>query len=95
MLSYVPRETTCAYKTKSESMSSTMGSNRQEFSESTHNEFRLKRFSSQSAYEVAKEKDRAVIKFEELRFLATKTDGLSEEDAEIIEMQKEEIRQNY
>ncbi|GJT99486.1 hypothetical protein Tco_1109825 [Tanacetum coccineum] len=43
----------------------------------------------------AQEKDWAVIKFEELRFLATKTDGLSGEDLEIIEMQKEEICRIY
>ncbi|GJT46882.1 hypothetical protein Tco_0955597 [Tanacetum coccineum] len=48
-------------------------------------EFRLKR-------KLAQEKDRAVIKFEELRFLATKTDGLSEKDAENKSGQNIDVR---
>ncbi|GKA04616.1 hypothetical protein Tco_0683736 [Tanacetum coccineum] len=74
-----------AKKTKSESTSGTSGSNTQVFADSMTTEFRLKR-------KLAQEKDRAVIKFEELRFLATKTDGLSEEDAENKSGQNIDVR---
>ncbi|GJU36044.1 hypothetical protein Tco_1184398 [Tanacetum coccineum] len=48
-------------------------------------EFRLKR-------KLAQEKDQAVIKFEELRFLTTKTNELSEEDAENKSGQNIDVR---
>ncbi|GKD22007.1 hypothetical protein Tco_1223710 [Tanacetum coccineum] len=69
-----------AKKTKSESSSRTAGSQTRVCSDAMQNELRLKRESQQ-------EKDRAVIKFEELWFLATRTDGLSPQYAVIIEMQ--------
>nr|GEU66064.1 Ras-related protein RABD2b-like isoform X1 [Tanacetum cinerariifolium] len=74
--------TMCGKKNKSESTSGTSGSNTQVFLDSMSTEFKLK-------WKLAQEKDRVVIKFKESRFLATKTDGLSGEDLEIIEMQKE------
>ncbi|GJT27154.1 hypothetical protein Tco_0907429 [Tanacetum coccineum] len=77
-----------AKKMKSESSSGTAGSQTSVFTETMSNELRLKR-------ESAQEKVWTVIKFEELRFLATKTDGLLREDLEIIEMQKEQIRAKY
>ncbi|GJV17194.1 hypothetical protein Tco_1362517 [Tanacetum coccineum] len=82
---HVPREHMQQKKMKSESTSGTSGSNTQVFADSMTTEFRLKR-------KLAQEKDRAVIKFEELRFLATKTDGLSEEDAENKSGQNIDVR---
>ncbi|GKC32134.1 hypothetical protein Tco_1039428 [Tanacetum coccineum] len=58
-------------KTKSESSSCTAGNQTSVFADSMSTEFRLKR-------ESAQEKDRTVIKFEELRFLTTKTDRNTE-----------------
>ncbi|GKB77240.1 retrovirus-related pol polyprotein from transposon TNT 1-94, partial [Tanacetum coccineum] len=43
-------------------------------------EFRLKREVAESAYEVAKEKDRTVMLLEEMKFLAISTKDLSEDD---------------
>ncbi|GJR82413.1 hypothetical protein Tco_0153198 [Tanacetum coccineum] len=58
------------------------------FTDVMQNELRLKRESQQ-------EKDRIVIKFEELRFLVARTDRLSSQDAAIIEMQKDLIWAKY
>nr|GFA61832.1 hypothetical protein [Tanacetum cinerariifolium] len=46
----------------------------------------------QSAYEVAKEKDRALMRLKELRFLGTSTTWMSDEDVEMINIQNDEIR---
>ncbi|GJY73124.1 mitochondrial fission 1 protein A-like protein, partial [Tanacetum coccineum] len=53
----------------------------------TH-ELRLKREAAEKAFEVAKEKDRTVMRLEEKKFLAISTKDLSEDDAYWIEMQK-------
>ncbi|GJZ27001.1 hypothetical protein Tco_0571254, partial [Tanacetum coccineum] len=74
-------------KTKSESSSRTAKNQTSVFTNSMSIEFRLKR-------ESAQEKDRTVIKFEELRFLTTKTDGLSEEDANSSRCKKNLFGQN-
>ncbi|GJX86067.1 hypothetical protein Tco_0336841 [Tanacetum coccineum] len=55
---------------------------------------RLKWKATQSAYVVRKEK-RAILKFKELRFLATNTTRMLEEDAETIKLQKDEICERY
>ncbi|GKD92733.1 hypothetical protein Tco_1372570 [Tanacetum coccineum] len=77
-----------AKKMKSESSSSTAGSQTTVFADTMQNELRLK-------WESQQEKDRTVIKFEELRFLATRTYGLSPQDVSIIEMQKGLIRAKF
>ncbi|GJT05275.1 hypothetical protein Tco_0839737 [Tanacetum coccineum] len=77
-----------AKKTKSESSSGTARSQSGMFADAMQTELRLK-------WESQQENDRTVIKFEELRFLATKTDDLSPQDAAIIEMQKDLIRAKY
>ncbi|GJV04580.1 hypothetical protein Tco_1338149 [Tanacetum coccineum] len=49
----------------------------------------------QSAYEVAKEKDRRIVILEEMKFLVISTKDLSEDDAYYINTQKEAIKQKY
>nr|GEV69840.1 hypothetical protein [Tanacetum cinerariifolium] len=73
-----------ANKTKSKSSSGTARSQTGVFADAMQKEMRLKRESQQK-------KDRTVIKLKELRFLATRTDGLSPQDAAIIEMQNDLI----
>nr|GEX28098.1 retrotransposon Gag domain, retroviral aspartyl protease [Tanacetum cinerariifolium] len=47
---------------------------------------------AESAYEVAKEKDRTVMRLEEMKFLAISTKDLSEDDAYWINVQKQQIK---
>ncbi|GJT20571.1 hypothetical protein Tco_0890508 [Tanacetum coccineum] len=72
-------------------MSITAGCNPTEFVETLQNEFRLKCGVAQSAYEVVKEKDRTIMKSEEMKFFVIGTHDLSEDDAYRINMQKEAI----
>ncbi|GJV71268.1 hypothetical protein Tco_1491263 [Tanacetum coccineum] len=58
----------------------------------TH-ELRLKREAAEKAFEVAKEKDRTVMRLEELRFLALGTKDLSDDDAYYINLQKNAIKE--
>nr|GEX56084.1 hypothetical protein [Tanacetum cinerariifolium] len=51
-------------------------------------ELRLKRGAAEKAFEVAKEKDRTVMRLEELKLLAISTKDLSEYDAYYINLQK-------
>nr|GEV01054.1 endopeptidase, NLPC/P60 domain, LRAT-like domain protein [Tanacetum cinerariifolium] len=57
-------------------------------------ELRLKREAAEAAFEVAKEKDRMVIRLEEMKFLAISTKDLSKEDAYFIEEQKKPFEPN-
>ncbi|GJV58945.1 hypothetical protein Tco_1465045 [Tanacetum coccineum] len=58
-------------------------------------EFRLKRKAAESAYEVAKEKDRTVMRLEEMKFLAISTKDLLEDDAYWIDVPKQQIKDKY
>nr|GEW51759.1 hypothetical protein [Tanacetum cinerariifolium] len=51
------------------------------FSEHMLTEFRLKREAAEKAYDVSKEKDCTLMHLEEMKFLATSTEDLSEDDA--------------
>ena len=73
-------------KKKSETSSSTTGSNPLEFGDVMQNEFQLKWEAAQSSYEVTKEKDRTMMKLEEMKFLAINTKDLSDDDAYFINM---------
>nr|GEW65751.1 endopeptidase, NLPC/P60 domain, LRAT-like domain protein [Tanacetum cinerariifolium] len=55
----------------------------------------LKREADEAAFEVAKEKDRTLMRLEERKFLAISTKDLSEDDVYFIEEQKEAIRAKY
>ncbi|GKA36210.1 hypothetical protein Tco_0722701 [Tanacetum coccineum] len=83
-----PLRARAAKKTKFKSSSGTAGSQSGMFADAMQTELRLK-------WESQQENNRIVIKFEELRFLATKTNDLSPQDAAIIEMQKDLIRAKY
>nr|GEV36374.1 hypothetical protein [Tanacetum cinerariifolium] len=66
-------------KTKSDITTSTGGSSSSgQFGDFMTYEFRLKREAVEKAYEVSKEKDRTVIRLEEMKFLAISTKDLSE-----------------
>nr|GEY53295.1 hypothetical protein [Tanacetum cinerariifolium] len=58
-------------------------------------EFRLKREAAEKTYEVSKEKDRTLMHFEEMEFLATSKKDLSEDDAFYINYQKQLINDKY
>nr|GEX57621.1 RNA-directed DNA polymerase, eukaryota, reverse transcriptase zinc-binding domain protein [Tanacetum cinerariifolium] len=58
-------------------------------------EFRLKRESAESAYEVAKAKDPMVIHLKERKFFAISTKDFSENDAYWINVQKQQIKDKY
>ncbi|GJV33003.1 hypothetical protein Tco_1393403 [Tanacetum coccineum] len=79
-------------KTKSETTSSIAQSNRSDFKDTLQNKFKLKWEAAQLAYEVAKEKDQTLMQLEELRFVSTSTTGISDEDVEMINFRKDEIR---
>ncbi|GJQ95631.1 hypothetical protein Tco_0006770 [Tanacetum coccineum] len=80
-------------KTKSDTPVSTRGSSSSiQFGEIM---IRLKREAAETAFEVAKEKDRTVMRLEEMKFLAISTKDLSEDDAYFIEEQKKSIRAKY
>ncbi|GJT71028.1 hypothetical protein Tco_1030314 [Tanacetum coccineum] len=83
-------------KTKSDTSVSTEGSSSSsQFDDIMTKELRLKREAAEAAFEVAKEKDRTVIRLEEMKFLAISTKDLPEDDAYFIEEQKESIRAKY
>ena len=85
-----PRE-----KTKSKTTSSIAGSNLPNFKDNLQNEFSIKREAAQSVYKVVKEKDQTIMRLEEINFHVTSTKDMSNEDAYMINMQKEEIRGKY
>ncbi|GJZ65987.1 importin-5-like protein [Tanacetum coccineum] len=66
-----------------------------QFGDIMTNELRLKREAAEAALEVAKEKDRTVMRLEEMKFLAISTKDLSDDDAYFIEEQKRSIRAKY
>ncbi|GJS76390.1 hypothetical protein Tco_0726271 [Tanacetum coccineum] len=83
-------------KTKSDTSVSTGGSSSSsQFGDIMPKELRLKREAAEAAFEVAKEKDRMVMRLEEMKFLAISTKDLSEDDAYFIEEQKKTIRAKY
>nr|GEV23813.1 hypothetical protein [Tanacetum cinerariifolium] len=83
-------------KTKSDTSVSTGGSNSSsQFGEIMTKELPLKREAAEAAFEVAKEKDRTVMRLEEMNFLAISTKDLSEDDTYFIEEQKKSIRAIY
>nr|GFB97387.1 hypothetical protein [Tanacetum cinerariifolium] len=55
-------------------------------------ELRLKWEAAERAFEVQAEKDRTLMRLEELRFLATSTNDLDDDDAYWIKKQKRLIR---
>nr|GEW78423.1 hypothetical protein [Tanacetum cinerariifolium] len=82
-----------AKKTKSDATASTGGSSAStQFGELMEQELRLKREAAERAFEVQAEKDRTLMWFEELRFLATSTKDLDDADAYWIKKQKRLIR---
>ena len=86
---HVPRASHVPKKTKSETLSSTLGSNPPEFAGVMQNKFRLKQEAAQAAYEALRKKDEGILKMKELRFLNTPTDpNLPPDRAFLIEMQK-------
>nr|GEZ14535.1 hypothetical protein [Tanacetum cinerariifolium] len=58
-------------------------------------ELRLEREAAEAAFEVAKEKERTVMRLEEMKFLTISTKDLSGDDAYFIEEQKKTIRAKY
>nr|GFC64662.1 hypothetical protein [Tanacetum cinerariifolium] len=68
-----------AKKTKSDSTASTGGSSAStQFGELMEQELRLKREAAERAFEAQAEKDRTLMRLEELRFLATSTKNLDD-----------------
>nr|GEZ56443.1 hypothetical protein [Tanacetum cinerariifolium] len=71
-----------AKKTKSDATASTGGSSAStQFGELMEQELHLKREAAERAFEVQAEKDRTLMRLEELRFLATSTKDLEDADA--------------
>ncbi|GJW37375.1 hypothetical protein Tco_0060295 [Tanacetum coccineum] len=82
--------------TKLEIMSGATWSNSQDFRKGAQNEFRLKHEAVQEMYTMTKANDVTIMKLEEMKFLITTSIvGLTGEDAMIINMQNQEIRQKY
>ncbi|GKA37337.1 WAT1-related protein isoform X2 [Tanacetum coccineum] len=78
-----------AKKTKSDATASTGGSSAStQFGELMEQELRLKREAAERAFEAQAEKDRTLMRLEELRFLATSTKDLDDDDAYWIKKQK-------
>ncbi|GJT51893.1 hypothetical protein Tco_0978050 [Tanacetum coccineum] len=78
-----------AKKSKSDATTSTSGSSASaQFGELMEQELRLKREAAERAFEAQAEKDRTLMRLEELRFLATSTKDLDEDDAYWIKKQK-------
>nr|GEX62585.1 glutathione S-transferase T3-like [Tanacetum cinerariifolium] len=70
-----------AKKTKSDATASTGGSSAStQFEELMEQELRLKRKAAERAFEAQAEKDRTLMRLEELRFLATSTNDLDDDD---------------
>ncbi|GJZ08556.1 glutathione S-transferase T3-like protein [Tanacetum coccineum] len=79
-----------AKKTKSDATASTGGSSAStQFGELMEQELRLKREAAERAFEAQAEKDRTLMRLEELRFLATSTKDLDDDDAYWINKQKQ------
>nr|GEX08810.1 retrovirus-related Pol polyprotein from transposon TNT 1-94 [Tanacetum cinerariifolium] len=79
-------------KTKSDtSVSTGRSSSKEQFFDFITNELRLKREAIEAAFGVAKEKDRTVMRLEEMKVLAISTKDLLEDDAYFIEEQKKAI----
>nr|GEZ15264.1 hypothetical protein [Tanacetum cinerariifolium] len=71
-----------AKKTKSDATASTDGSSAStQFGELMEQELCLKREAAERAFEAQAEKDRTLMRLEELRFLATSTKDLDDDDA--------------
>ncbi|GJV17762.1 hypothetical protein Tco_1363085 [Tanacetum coccineum] len=82
-----------AKKTKSDAKASTGGSSAStQFEELMKHELRLKREAAERAFEAQAEKDRTLMRLEELRFLATSTKNLDDDDAYWIKKQKQLIK---
>nr|GEV25075.1 hypothetical protein [Tanacetum cinerariifolium] len=82
-----------SHKTKSDATASTGGSSASiQFGELMEQELRLKWKAVKRAFEVQAEKDRTLMRLEELRFLATSTKVLDDADAYWIKKQKRLIR---
>ncbi|GJR79702.1 hypothetical protein Tco_0150487 [Tanacetum coccineum] len=82
-----------AKKSKSDATASTGGSSASaQFGELMEQELRLKREAVERAFEAQAEKDRTLIRLKELRFLATSTKDLDEDDAYWIKKQKKLIK---
>nr|GEV63064.1 hypothetical protein [Tanacetum cinerariifolium] len=82
-----------AKKTKSDATASTGGSSASiQFGELMEQELRLKREAAERAFEAQAEKDRTLIRLEELRFLATTTKDMDDDDAYRIKKQKRLIK---
>nr|GEU51792.1 hypothetical protein [Tanacetum cinerariifolium] len=79
-------------KKKSNTSVSTGGLARQANLRYYDKQLRLKR---EAAFELAKDKDRTVMRLEEMKFLAISTKDLSEDDAYFNEEQKKTIRAKY
>nr|GEY22795.1 hypothetical protein [Tanacetum cinerariifolium] len=82
-----------AKKTKSDVTTSTTGSSAStQFGELMEQELRLKRKAAERAFETQAEKDRTLMRLEELRFLATSTKDLDDDNAYWIKKQKRLIK---
>ncbi|GKA26192.1 glutathione S-transferase T3-like protein [Tanacetum coccineum] len=82
-----------AKKSKSDATASTDGSSASaQFGELMEQELRLKREAAERAFEAQAEKDRTLMRLDELRFLATSTKDLDEDDAYWIKKQKKLIK---
>nr|GEV54672.1 hypothetical protein [Tanacetum cinerariifolium] len=82
-----------AKKTKSDATASTGGSSAStQFGKLMEQELRLKREAAEGAFEAQAEKDRTLMRLEELRFLATSTKDLDDVDAYWIKKQKRLLR---
>ncbi|GKA62583.1 hypothetical protein Tco_0762102 [Tanacetum coccineum] len=81
-----------AKKTKSDATASTGESSASQFGELMEQELRLKREAAERAFEAQAEKDRTLMRLEELRFLVTSTKDLDDDDAYWIKKQKKLIK---
>nr|GFA97824.1 glutathione S-transferase T3-like [Tanacetum cinerariifolium] len=82
-----------AKKTKSNATASTGGSSAStQFREIMEQELRLKREAAERAFEAQAEKDRTLMRLEELRFFAISTKDLDDDDAYWIKKQKRLIK---
>nr|GEU75424.1 hypothetical protein [Tanacetum cinerariifolium] len=82
-------------KTKSDATASTSGSSAStQFGELMEHELRLNREATERAFEAQAEKDRTLMRLEELRFLATSIKDLDDDDAYWIKKQKRLIKKN-
>ncbi|GJV05210.1 hypothetical protein Tco_1338779 [Tanacetum coccineum] len=83
----------CSIVMSSLSETSTGGSSAStQFGELMEQELRLKREAAERAFEAQAEKDRTLMRLEELRFLATSTKDLDDDDAYWIKKQKRLIK---